>query len=102
MLDKEDIKQIIELRQHYRNVFSNSSGKIVMLDMMRRCYFFNDDLSEDIPGAIGKHNFIIETLDILGKADDPSASAEAIGLGVINALLNIPIVDRDNLTNEDN
>ncbi|MFZ2937665.1 MAG: hypothetical protein WA066_03050 [Candidatus Omnitrophota bacterium] len=90
MLNIEDQKAIVELRQHYKNVFSSSSGKIVFHDMLKRSFFFNDDLTPDLTDALGRRNFMAETLEILGVADNPYMTSSAIA----EALLNLPILSQ--------
>lgn len=89
LLNDEERNEIIELRQHYRAVFSSPSGRLVLTNMMMRCGFFNDDLSHESPQLIGRHNFIMETLEILGTADNPQRTANAI----VEAILLQPLVE---------
>lgn len=89
LLNDEERKQILEMRQHYRIVFSSPSGRLVLANMMQRCGFFNDDLSYDDPQLIGRHNFIMETLEILGTADNPQRTMDAM----VNAILMQPLVE---------
>ena len=89
LIDDDERNSILELRQHYRVVFSSPSGKLVLTNIMMRCGFFNDDLSHGEPQLIGRHNFIMETLEILGTADNPQRTAEAI----VEAILLQPSVE---------
>lgn len=93
-LNNEERKQITELRLHYRTCFDSPSGRIVFANMLLRCYFFNDDLSHENPEMIGRHNFIMETLEILGTADNPQNTAVAI----VDSILKLPLLE--NLDNQ--
>lgn len=86
----DERKQVLELRQAYRNVFSGSGGKIVFHDMLKRSFFFNDDLTPDMTDALGRRNFMAETLEILGCADIPEATSFAIA----EAILNLPMLSK--------
>jgi len=76
--------EVLQLRQHYRNVFSASSGDIVFFDLLKRCGYFNDNLSPDDWEMIARRNFINELLELLGCADNPDKTAKAIKDSIIN------------------
>lgn len=92
MLDEEDRKSIIELRQHYRNCFSSPSGKVVLKHMLYEMRLFNDDIIADDHDSRVLRNYASTLIERLGCADDTDATLNAI----ITAILDLPI----NLTNE--
>lgn len=87
----EDRAKILNLRKHYRNVFTGSSGNIVFHDLLTRCYFFNDDATPEAWEMIARRNFIMELLEILGCADDPELTAKAI----LDSIIKLPMTKKD-------
>lgn len=81
-------KDILELRQHYRNVLCGSSGTVVFHDILSRGGFFNNDFSHESPEELGRHNLVMEIIEILGAyAENPERVSKAIS----DALLQQPI-----------
>lgn len=91
MLDEEDRKQILELRQHYRNCFSSPSGKVVLKHMLYEMRLFNDDITAEDQDSRVMRNYASTIIERLGCADDTDATLNAI----IDAIINLPM----NLTN---
>ncbi len=88
--------EIIELRKHYRNVFGNSSGKVVFHDMMLRAGFF-DDIHPDDKEAVGRRNFMAETMKIIGAyGEDPMAVTKAVCDVLLSQPIQITKGDEDN------
>ncbi len=81
-------QEIIELRQHYKNAFSGSSGQVVFHDMMLRAGIFDSDIAEDKAEAEGRRNFMVETIKIIGAYGE---NPEAVSKAVCDALLQQPI-----------
>ncbi len=92
MLEEEDRKQILELRQHYRNTFSSPSGKVVLKHILYEMRLFNDDITADDHDSRVLRNYASTLIERLGCADDTDATLEAI----ITAILNLHMI----LTNE--
>ena len=87
MLEKDEQKAIIELRQHYRLCFSSPSGKVVLKHMLYEMRLFNDDIEVDDHDSRVLRNYASTLIERLGCADDTDATLEAI----INAILELPI-----------
>lgn len=88
----EETKAINELRIHYRNVFSSSSGAVVWQDLLCRGGFFDSDLHHDNPEDLGRHNFIMEIVEILGAYSVNSERvSEAVADAVLEALIQQPL-----------
>lgn len=94
-LDKE-----YQLRIAYRNVFlpekleRRKDAQLVLQDIIKKGYFFNDDLPLDRPDLIGKRNLVGQILNILACWDRPDKSFEAI----TDSLKKWPILYKARLT----
>jgi len=91
MLEEDDQKEIIELRQHYRNCFSSPSGKVVLKHMLYEMRLFNDDIDENDQDSRVLRNYASTLIERLGCGDDTDATLEAI----VNAILGLPIKIND-------
>ncbi len=73
----------LEIRQHYRNAFSGSSGKVVFHDLMLRAGFFDEGAEFN-----DRRNMMVEIIKILGAfSEDPITASKAM----CDALLSQPI-----------
>lgn len=85
-MDEEERKEILIQRNHYRVTFGTPSGRLVLLDILNNCCFFNDDLTPEMTDSLGKRNEAARILEVLGCADDP----EITKMAVIEAILKTP------------
>jgi len=93
MLNPEEQADILLLRQHYRNCFSSSSGKIVLKHMLYECRLFNNDIAVDDHEGRVLRNYANTIIERLGCSDNADITLEAI----ITAILELPI----KLTNDE-
>lgn len=87
-MDEEITREIIELRTHYRIVFDSPSGRVVFHDILSRGGIFNNDLSHQNPEELGRHNLVMEIVEIIGAY---SENPERVSVAIANALLQQPI-----------
>lgn len=85
----------LELREHCKNTFTTTSGKVMLFEIMKQGYFFNSgelEITEGMPQAVGKRNLVNWILSLFGCADN----AEMNFMAVIDGLGNLPILSKPN------
>lgn len=88
MLNDDEKKEIMFLRQHYRACFSSPSGRVVLKHMLFEMRFFNDEITSDDEDSRVLRNYASTIIERLGCADDTGVTMDAI----LDAVLNLPML----------
>ena len=84
--EKKRVQNIKELRQHYKNVFLSSSGKVVLRHMLSRLNAFGDAVEAGDEEARVLRNYAWELIEMLGGLN-PVETFDAIVSGLEKTIL---------------